>query len=260
VRFTLEALPGKTFTGVVETIRLMPTVQDNVVSYTVIINVDNRDGTLLPGMTCAVEFIEERSEDVLLVPNAALRYQPVGLSAGEIAERIFNAGLRGMSETQRDEALARRRQAAEPPEQPRETRQAGLSGLVMGGGGFGGGPPGGAGMGRGGPGSRGSGGTAPAGQTPEGASKPLWYINDEGKLDCILVRTGISDGSLTEIRPVLASSPGPGSVPGGVPEAGPALRDAPGTGSDPRGTPKADPRDAPEADLAGMRIILRERV
>ncbi|MDR3167766.1 MAG: efflux RND transporter periplasmic adaptor subunit, partial [Treponema sp.] len=51
VRFTLEALPGRTYVGTVETIRLMPTVQDNVVSYTVIINVNNRDGSLLPGMT-----------------------------------------------------------------------------------------------------------------------------------------------------------------------------------------------------------------
>ncbi|MDR2630042.1 MAG: efflux RND transporter periplasmic adaptor subunit [Spirochaetaceae bacterium] len=220
VRFTLEALPGKAYTGIVKTIHLMPTVQDNVVSYTVIINVDNRDGTLLPGMTCAVEFIEERNEDVLLVPNAALRYQPVGLSAEEIAERVFNASLQGMSEAQTREAQtreaqrieaaeARTKQAAEPSGQGRENRQTGLSGLVMGGGGFGG--PGRF------PGNRGNPPSAPA---PSGAPKTLWYINGEGKLDCFLVRTGISDGSFTEIRPVLA----------------------------------------PEEDLTGMRVILRERV
>ncbi|MDR2364045.1 MAG: efflux RND transporter periplasmic adaptor subunit [Spirochaetaceae bacterium] len=220
VRFTLEALPGKTYAGIVETIRLMPTVQDNVVSYTVIINVNNRDGSLLPGMTCAVEFIEERNENILIVPNGALRYQPVGLSPEEIAERIFNAGLRGMTETQRTEALAKREQAREAPGETRETRQAGLSELVMGGGGFGGRPPGGGpGMGNG-PGNRGDSGNAPAGPALEGAPKTLWYLNGEGKLDCLLVRTGISDGSFTEIRPVLA----------------------------------------PEEDLTGMRVILRERV
>ncbi|MFP3091241.1 efflux RND transporter periplasmic adaptor subunit [Treponema sp. TIM-1] len=229
VRFTLEALPGKTYTGVVETIRLMPTIQDNVVSYTVIINVDNRDGTLLPGMTCAVEFIEERNENVLLVPNGALRYQPVGLSAEEIAERIFNAGLRGMSEARRNEAVARRQEAADTPEQPRENRQAGLSEL-MGGGRFGG-PPGGGPGGRnpgartGGPGQAGRGNT-PSGPLPEAPPKTLWYLNEGGNLECILVRTGISDGSFTEIRPVLD------------PEEG----------------------EAPGADLAGMRVILRERV
>ncbi|MDR2759426.1 MAG: efflux RND transporter periplasmic adaptor subunit [Spirochaetaceae bacterium] len=220
VRFTLEALPGKTYTGMVETIHLMPTVQDNVVSYTVIINVDNRDGTLLPGMTCAVEFIEERNENVLLVPNAALRYQPVGLSAEEIAGRVFNAGLRGMSETQQNEALeARRQAAAETQGQPRETRQTGLSGLVMGDRGFGGPPGGGPGRGSG-PGNRGGPENAPSGPPVEGPPKTLWYINGEGKLDCFLVRTGISNGFFTEIRPVLA----------------------------------------PDTDLAGMRIILRERV
>jgi HlyD family secretion protein len=221
VRFTLEALPGKTYTGMVKTIHLMPAIQDNVVSYTVIIDVDNRDGTLFPGMTCAVEFIEERNEDILMVPNAALRYQPVGLSADEIAERVFNAGLSGMSEDQRAEALARRRQTEAAPSPNRETRQAGLSGLMTGGGGFGGPRMGGPG----GPGGMGGQRTAPAsGQALEGTPKTLWYINGEGKLDCFLVRTGISNGSFTEVRLINAPEEGAGE------------------------------------NLTGMRIILRERV
>ena len=101
VRFTLESLPGRTFTGTVDSLRLVPKVTNSVVSYTVIISVENKDGSLLPGMTCAVEFIVDRRENILLVPNAALRYQPTGLSAGEISELVFNAGLRGMSEEQR---------------------------------------------------------------------------------------------------------------------------------------------------------------
>jgi HlyD family secretion protein len=51
VRFTLESLPGRSFTGTVENIRMVPVVLNNVVSYTVIISVENRDGVLFPGMT-----------------------------------------------------------------------------------------------------------------------------------------------------------------------------------------------------------------
>ncbi|MDR1108985.1 MAG: efflux RND transporter periplasmic adaptor subunit [Spirochaetaceae bacterium] len=199
VRFTLEALPGRTYTGAVKTVHLMPAIQDSVVSYTVIIDVDNRDGSLFPGMTCAVEFIEERNEGILMVPNAALRYQPVGLTPEEIAGRIFTAGLSGMTEAERAEA--RQRQAEAPPRAGRETRQtAGLSALMSGGGGFGG-PMGGPG-GRGGGGPRNTPASAPA---PEAAPKTLWYLTAEGKLDCLLVRTGISNGSFTEIRPVFTA-------------------------------------------------------
>jgi HlyD family secretion protein len=200
VWFTLEALPGQTFSGVVETIRLMPAVQDNVVSYTVIVNVDNSGGSLLPGMTCAVEFIEERNEDVLLVPNAALRYQPAALTEDAIAEIIFAAGLRGMSGEEKQLALEQRKAALEArsqgaaPSQTRSTTQ-GLAGMMA---------PRGPGMGRP-PGNRSGGdGGRPAASSGERPAvsppKPLWYITGEGKLDCVLVAAGITDGSRTEIR------------------------------------------------------------
>jgi HlyD family secretion protein len=217
VRFTLEALPGKNFSGTVETFRLMPAVQDNVVSYTVIVNVDNSDGSLLPGMTCAVEFIEERNEDILLVPNAALRYQPAALTEEAIADVIFAAGLRGMGEEERRTAMEQRRAAAEARSRSgsaaaQSQAPRGLTGLVSGGGGPGGrGGPGGPGMGPPPGGDRNSGGTVRSGSggmavstgAPDAVNppRPLWYINGEGKLDCVLVTTGISDGSRTEIRP-----------------------------------------------------------
>jgi len=93
VRFTLESLPGRTFTGEVETLRLIPVVTNNVVSYTVIVKVDNTDGSLLPGMTCAVDFIVDFSSDVLLVPNAALRFQPSSMAEGRSTENTSIANL-----------------------------------------------------------------------------------------------------------------------------------------------------------------------
>jgi HlyD family secretion protein len=79
VRFTVQAFPDKKFSGVVEQIRLQPTVSQNVVTYTVVIATENVDGTLLPGMTATVDFIMEKATDVLMAPNAALRFQPTGL-------------------------------------------------------------------------------------------------------------------------------------------------------------------------------------
>ncbi|NOY22774.1 MAG: efflux RND transporter periplasmic adaptor subunit [Acidobacteria bacterium] len=76
VRFTVEAYPDKTFTGTVEQIRLQPSTVNNVVNYTVIVNADNPDHVLLPGMTATVDFIAQHLENVLLVPNAALRFKP----------------------------------------------------------------------------------------------------------------------------------------------------------------------------------------
>jgi HlyD family secretion protein len=211
VRFTLEALPGKKFSGVVETIRLMPAVQDNVVSYTVIVNVDNSGGSLLPGMTCAVEFIEERNENVLLVSNAALRYQPTALTEEAMADMVFAASLRGMPEDAKQIVM---RQAAEQRKADAEARSGnssaaasqarnGLAGLMTGGspGGPGMGPPSGTRRGAETRGGGVSGGAAPSGGgQPPAPPKPLWYINGEGKLDCVLVAAGITDGSRTEIR------------------------------------------------------------
>jgi HlyD family secretion protein len=111
VRFTLESFPGRGFTGTVGNIRMVPVATNNAVSYTVIIGVENRDGVLMPGLTCAVNFIVEKSEDVLLVSNAALRYQPSTLSAEQIDEMVFIAGLAVMDEDQREAAIEEREQA-----------------------------------------------------------------------------------------------------------------------------------------------------
>jgi HlyD family secretion protein len=76
VSFTVDAYPGDTFTGTVSQVRLQPTVDQNVVSYTTVIDVPNRSLKLKPGMTASVSIEIARADDVLLVPSAALRFRP----------------------------------------------------------------------------------------------------------------------------------------------------------------------------------------
>jgi HlyD family secretion protein len=82
VAFTVDAFPGETFQGEVGKVRLNASMTQNVVTYTVEIITDNSSGRLLPYLTANVQFELNRRRDVLLVPNAALRWTP---SAEQVA-------------------------------------------------------------------------------------------------------------------------------------------------------------------------------
>jgi HlyD family secretion protein len=76
VRFTVDAFAERRFKGDVKQIRLNPTTVSNVVTYDVVVNVNNPEQILLPGMTAYVNIAVAERKDVLQVPNAALRYKP----------------------------------------------------------------------------------------------------------------------------------------------------------------------------------------
>ena len=76
VRFTVDAYPGESFAATVRQIRKSATEVQNVVSYLVILDVDNKDGKLLPGMTANVEVITGSRPKVVRVPTSALRFRP----------------------------------------------------------------------------------------------------------------------------------------------------------------------------------------
>lgn len=75
-KFNVDAFPNRNFEGVVKQVRLNPVNTSNVVTYDVVISVDNEEQLLLPGMTAYVNIGVSKSEQALLVPNAALRYKP----------------------------------------------------------------------------------------------------------------------------------------------------------------------------------------
>jgi HlyD family secretion protein len=76
--FTVDAYPGREFTGKVLQIRKAPRNVQNVVTYTVLVSADNPDKRLMPGMTANIQIITAKRNDSLKVPNSALRFRPAG--------------------------------------------------------------------------------------------------------------------------------------------------------------------------------------
>ncbi|HKY73596.1 MAG TPA: efflux RND transporter periplasmic adaptor subunit [Nitrospira sp.] len=74
--FTVDAYPGVPFAGTIRQVRLAPIAVQNVVTYNVVIGVDNKDLRLKPGMTANVSIVVAQRDNVLKVPNAALRFVP----------------------------------------------------------------------------------------------------------------------------------------------------------------------------------------
>ncbi len=79
VKFRVDAFPNRNFEGAVRMVRLNPTTLQNVVSYDVVVAVANPQQVLLPGMTAYVNIQAAQRKDVLLLPNAALRFKPQGV-------------------------------------------------------------------------------------------------------------------------------------------------------------------------------------
>jgi HlyD family secretion protein len=100
VRFTVDAFPDQHFKGSVKLVRMNPTTQQNVVTYDVVINVDNPDLKLLPGMTAYVTVTVAERKNVLKVPNAALRYKPANpnnVASSGIKPKAERSGERKMN-------------------------------------------------------------------------------------------------------------------------------------------------------------------
>jgi HlyD family secretion protein len=165
--FTVDAFTGEHFRGKVRQIRNAPTTLQNVVTYDAVIDVANPDLKLRPGMTANITFIAAEKDNVLRVPNAAMRFRPT--------PEIFTA------------------MGIPVPQSVRDAAERGRPGASSGGGtgtGAGvhtGGP--GAGGGRGRPGGRGD---------AANDQRSVWSLR-EGKPQMVSLRVGLSDGNLTEL-------------------------------------------------------------
>jgi HlyD family secretion protein len=167
----------------VRQVRLQSKTLENVVNYTVVIEVENPDGKLLPGMTANVDFLTGSAQNALLVPNAALRFRPTEAMLAEMrANRTSQMGGEGAA-------------GGTAPTGPSEGGQRHWSG---------GGPPGGQrgafGGSNGSPGGPGGGPGAMLSRLRASGGGVLWHVDDLGKLAVLPVKIGITDGQRTEVK------------------------------------------------------------
>jgi HlyD family secretion protein len=114
VTFTVDAYPGEPFRGAIREIRNAPQIVQNVVTYDAVINVDNAELKLKPGMTANVSIVTDRRQDVLQIPNGALRFRPE--NAGGAERRAATPGAGGA------EGQGRRRRERSDDESPSAER------------------------------------------------------------------------------------------------------------------------------------------
>ena len=200
--FVVDAYPSKKFKGTIRQIRNAPVSVQNVVTYDAVIDVENPDLDLKPGMTANVSVVYAERVDVVAVPNAALRFRaPPALAGSALAAPSSSWGGGGARGGRRGGAAAA---SSEPPEGPAgsagpidparplgSVRPVGL-----------GGPAGSAVAGAEGPGSRPrgprSGGSGDGGLGVSTDRRTLWVLRGV-KPEQVRVRTGLSDGTVTEI-------------------------------------------------------------
>ena len=174
--FTVDAFPGRQFNGTVRQVRNAPTTTQGVVTYDAVIDVDNSDHALRPGMTANVTFVLAQVADAIKIPNAALRFKPTAEQRAALMAE-FGGGRRG---------------------------SGGSGGM----GGMGGSGRRGSAAGPGGPGGPGgaSGGrmdaaTGASGAIPQrdlGDKKRVFKLVD-GKPHMVLIKPGLTDGSSTQM-------------------------------------------------------------
>lgn len=83
VEYTLDGYADSVFHGKVSEVRIAPTTVSNVVTYTVIVDVDNQEQKMIPGMTANVSIITNKSENVICIPTDALKFTPTEITGGK---------------------------------------------------------------------------------------------------------------------------------------------------------------------------------
>jgi HlyD family secretion protein len=176
VTFKVDAYPRETFSGTVSQVRMNSTVVQNVVTYDTIIDFDNPELKLFPGMTAYVSIPVATAANVLKVPNGALRYKP-DLPPDEIRALYQKSGIpESAGGRTQPNARAESSPSAAPRPQTAGSRQGGASGA--------------------------SGNSTPhaaEGQPPRYDSQVVWKLAPDKSLQPVRIKTGITDHTFTEV-------------------------------------------------------------
>lgn len=167
--FSVDAFPGQTFSGDITQIRLNAQSQQNVVTYTAVINVSNPDQKLLPGMTANITIPVAQRENALTVPNAALRFKPNLSDQEQQALRDQMAAHRQQGQQGGEQQNAK--QPAASAGQRNHTEQGGAAQTSI----------------------------SAAKGAAGGQQQVIWVLAANKRLEPRFVRTGITDGRVTEI-------------------------------------------------------------
>jgi HlyD family secretion protein len=169
VKFSVDAFPGKEFDGKIQEMRLNPVNVQNVVTYNVVINVENPEQTLKPGMTANLTITIDERNNVLKVPNSALRFRPQNADRQNAGSGSGNnAAGQGAGQGQGQGQGGRRRQ------------QQGDSAS--------------------GAGNGGDSNFAPASAPVlPGQTRVVWVMGQDGKPQARRIKVGLSDGASTEV-------------------------------------------------------------
>jgi HlyD family secretion protein len=171
VTFKVDAFPRDTFTGRVSQIRMNATTVQNVVTYNTVIDFDNPDLKLFPGMTAYITIPVASASNVLIVPNGALRYKP-DLTAEEVRALLKKYGLD-------DGATAQ--VASDGPGSGAAGKQYRARA----------------------PGQDGGGENSGPASLPRLDMAVLWKLHPDNTLEPVRIRTGITDHTVTEIAEIL---------------------------------------------------------
>jgi HlyD family secretion protein len=174
-RFSVDAFPNDNFIGVVSQVRYSATIQQNVVTYTAIVDVNNPELKLRPGMTATASILAGQARNVLRVPNTALRFQP-DLTAEQ---------LTAIMKKTREEMTAKRQASGQGQAGARTNSGQGLVTL----------------------GGQNAGGAAPSPETiarmqQSARSRQMAriWVEENGQLRPIFLRTGVTDNTYTEVK------------------------------------------------------------
>ena len=193
--FEVPAFPDKSFDGKVTQVRMQPSVVQNVVNYTVVIEADNPDKQLMPGMTATVDFLLDEKRDVLMVSNAAFSIQPSMEMVTAMREKMRKLHKRPTKEKPAESLDAEGKPVEKPvkkavdkeaddkPVDKSSVKPVAEStekrGMGMMGGGM-------------------------SGSTDKAT---LWYFDEKGEISAMPVKKGVTDGKNTEITPLRGELP-----------------------------------------------------
>jgi HlyD family secretion protein len=209
VTFKVDAFPKDSFIGTVSQVRLNATTVQNVVTYNTIIDFDNPQMKLFPGMTAYITIPVADAANVLRVPNGALRYKP-DMTADQVRALYKQYGLISGQQTGTQAASA---QGSGDTGAASKQRRAHAEG------------------------TQGGGGAADSAQqthTPRADVAVVWKLRPDKTLEPVRIRVGITDHTVTEVAQVLRGQLNEGDelVTGGMTASSGAAR-APGIGGGP---------------------------